>query len=216
MKKLSYFILSAICFLIVITTIINIYMIKDTEKRIVSINDLRDNYDAILILGCKVEKDNPSVMLEKRLDKGIEVYQKLDTKLLLSGDHGQNEYDEVNVMKKYMLDKEINSKDIFLDHAGFSTYDSIYRAKYIYGIKKMVIVTQNFHLYRALFLAEKIGIDAVGIKADDISNKYVMIKNELREILSRDKNFIKGILKPQSKYLGDAISLDDDSSLTNG
>ena len=216
MKKLVYFILEVLLFLAAATAVINLYMAKSTEDKIVDIENLNDNYDAILVLGCKVEEDYPSVMLEKRLDKGIEVYNKLNTRLLLSGDHGQNDYDEVNVMSKYMLDNDIPEEDIFLDHAGFSTYDSIYRAKYIYGVKKMVIVTQNFHLFRALYLADKLGIEAVGSKAEDVPESMVMVKNEIREVLSRDKNFIKAILKPESKYLGDKISLDGDSSVTAG
>ena len=216
MKKFVIVIFEIVLFLAVVTAGINLYMVKTTEKNIVEITDLKDDYDAILVLGCKVEDGYPSVMLEKRLDKGIEVYNKLNTKLLLSGDHGEKEYDEVNVMNQYMLDKNIDSSDIFLDHAGFSTYDSIYRAKYVYGVKKMVIVTQRFHLFRALYIAEKLGIEAVGIKAEDVIETMVMVKNEMREVLSRDKNFIKTIIKPESKYVGEKISLDGDSSVTAG
>ena len=191
-------------------------MIKKTEDKIVKLEDLNDKYDAILVLGCKVNGDTPSMMLARRLDKGIEVYKSIDSKLLLSGDHGQNEYDEVNVMRDYVLSENIDSSDIFLDHAGFSTYDSIYRAKNVFGAKKIVIVTQRFHLYRALYLAEKLGLDAVGVVAEDVPYKSVMIRNEMREVLSRVKNFFKVIVEPESKYLGEPISLDGDGNVTIG
>lgn len=216
MKKLLYFILETLLFIAVVTAGINLYMVKKEESKIISLDELKDDYDAILVLGCKVENGGPSVMLSKRLDKGIEVYNKIGSKLLLSGDHGENEYDEVNIMRDYILESNIDSKDIFLDHAGFSTYDSIYRAKNVFGAKKIVIVTQRFHLYRALYIAEKLGLEAVGIKAEDVPYQSVMIRNELREVLSRDKNFIKVIIQPESKYVGDPISLDGDGNITEG
>ena len=216
MKKFLYFILEVLLFIAVVTAGINLYMVKKEESKIISLDELKDDYDAILVLGCKVENGGPSVMLSKRLDKGIEVYNKIGSKLLLSGDHGENEYDEVNIMRDYILESNIDSKDIFLDHAGFSTYDSIYRAKNVFGAKKIVIVTQRFHLYRALYIAEKLGLEAVGIKAEDVPYQSVMIRNELREVLSRDKNFIKVIIQPESKYVGDPISLDGDGNITEG
>lgn len=217
-KKILIIISLVIVLLISITSIINIYMIKSTEKGIISINEIEkySDIDAILILGCKAYSDRPSEMLAKRLDKGEEIYNILNTKILVSGDHGTKEYDEVNVMKDYLLNSHINSKDIFLDHAGFNTYDSIYRAKNIFGAKKIIIVTQKFHMYRALYLAKAIDIDAYGVLADDIVNKNVQLKNEIREILARDKNFIKAIIKPKSKYLGDKISLKGNGNITSG
>ncbi len=199
---------------LLVTAFVNIHMINTTKNQIVHLDSIKDtSFDAILVLGCKVENNYPSMMLTNRLEKAMETYQKLNTKLLLSGDHGTKEYDEVEVMKNYLLDSKINIKDIFLDHAGFNTYDSIYRAKYIFGAKKIVIVTQKYHLYRALYLANQLGIEAYGIEADDIPYRSIMIKNEIREILARDKNFIKAIFKPQSKYLGEKISLLEDGNV---
>ena len=216
MKKILIIILEIMMFLLIVTGGINLYMVKTTEDKIISLDELNGNYDAILVLGCKIENDGPSMMLSKRLDKGLEVYRKNNFKLLLSGDHGQKEYDEVNVMRDYILKEGIDTKDIFLDHAGFSTYDSIYRAKNVFGAKKLVIVTQRFHLYRALYIAEKLGIEAVGIRAEDVPYQSVMIRNELREVLARDKNFIKVIMEPKSKYVGDPIPLDGDGNVTTG
>lgn len=214
-KKILIIIGSIIVFISLMTLFINIYMINSTKNQIISIDELNGEYDAIIVLGCRVNGDSPSLMLSKRLDKGIEVYNKLNTKIILTGDHDDKDYDEVNVMKNYIIDF-IPSKDIFLDHAGVNTYDSLYRAKYIFEAKKIVIVTQKYHMYRALYLANKLDLDAVGIVADDIPQKMIMLKNEIREILSRDKNFFKGLIKPKSKYLGEIIPLNQDGIVTSG
>ena len=215
-KKLIWVIIGLFIIIASLMTLfINIRMISSTKDQIVSIDELKDNYDAIIVLGCKVDENGPSLMLSRRLDRGIDVYNKLNTKVILTGDHGRNEYDEVNIMRDYVLDS-IPSKDIFLDHAGFNTYDSIYRAKYVFEAKKVVIVTQKYHMYRALYLANQLDLEAVGVVADDIPQKGIMIKNEIREILSRDKNYFKGLIKPKSKYLGEIIPLDQDGIVTEG
>ncbi len=201
-KKIIKIILSCFLSVFFITICINIYMMYSTKDRIMvidRINEIND-VDAIIILGCKVEEYGPSLMLTRRLDKGIEVYDKLHTKIILTGDH-RDDYDEVDVMKEYVLSSDVNSKDILLDYEGFSTYDSIYRVKNVYKAKKVVIITQKYHMYRALYLAKSLDLEAYGVVADDIPQKAIMFKNELREILSRDKNFFKGIFKPKSDYL---------------
>ena len=215
-KKVLIAITSIILILSLLTLFINIYMINSTNDQIVDINGLKGEFDAIIVLGCKVNGDYPSLMLARRLEKGKEVYDKLGTKIILTGDHGRNEYDEVNVMRDYLLDYNIDSKDIFLDHAGFNTYDSIYRAKYIFEAKRVIIVTQKYHMYRALYLANSLDLDAVGVLADDIPQKGIMLKNEIREILSRDKNYFLGLFKPKSKYLGEVIPLNQDGIVTSG
>ena len=215
-KIIILIIVSLILFIFLMTLFINLYMISSTKKQIVDINNLESNYDAIIVLGCKVNGDEPSLMLQRRLDKGFDVYNKLHTKILLTGDHGKEEYDEVNVMRDYLIDFDIDSSDIFLDHAGFNTYDSIYRAKYVFMAKKVVIITQKYHMYRALYLANKLDLDAVGVVANDIPQKGIMFKNEIREILSRDKNYFKGLFKPKSKYLGEIIPLNQDGIVTEG
>jgi vancomycin permeability regulator SanA len=217
MNKKKVFIILGIIVIIgaLLTLFINIRIITSTKNQIIEINELKDDYDAIMVLGCRVNGDSPSLMLARRLDKGIEVYNKLNTKVILTGDHDEKEYDEVNVMRNYVLDS-VPSEDIFLDHAGITTYDSIYRAKYIFGAKKIVIVTQRYHIYRALYLANQLDIEAVGVVADDIPQKFIMLKNEIREVLSRDKNYFKGLIKPKSKYLGEIIPLNQDGIVTEG
>ena len=215
-KRLFIIVSITVIILALMTLFINLHMINSTKNQIVDINDLKGDYDAIIVLGCKVDENGPSLMLARRLDKGEEVYNKINTKVILTGDHGRNEYDEVNAMRDYLLSSNVDSKDIFLDHAGFNTYDSIYRAKYIFEAKKVVIITQKYHMYRALYIANSLDLEAVGVVADDIPQESIMLKNEIREILSRDKNFFVSIFKPKSKYLGEIIPLNQDGIVTAG
>ena len=217
-RKIITAILSIVVIIVLGTVVINTYMIESTKKSIVSIDDVESlsDIDAILVLGCKAYDYGPSMMLENRLERGTEVYKILNTKIILSGDHSKKEYDEVNVMKDYLLERDINRSDIFLDHAGLSTYDSIYRAKNVFKANKIIIVTQYYHMSRALYIAKNLGLEAYGVIASDIPYRGIMIKNELREILARNKNFVKSIFEPESKYVGDEISLDQDGIVTEG
>lgn len=109
--------------------------------------------DAILVLGCGVRPDgSPSLMLRDRLETGLQLYEAgAAPKLLLSGDHGSIGYDEVNAMKDYVLERGVPSEDVFLDHAGFSTYESMYRARDVFQAQRVIIVSQRYHLYRAVY-----------------------------------------------------------------
>ena len=177
--------------------------------------ELKD-VDCILVLGCKV-KDNgdPSDMLADRIRRGIELYESgAAPKIIMSGDHGQADYDEVNTMKQIAVDNGVPSVDVFMDHAGFSTYESIYRAKEIFGVEKMIIVTQDYHLYRALYIAESFGIEAYGVNAD-YREYWGQSKRDAREILARFKDFATVTLKPEPTYLGETIDISGDGNLTN-
>lgn len=217
MKKVLICILVIIAIMIIGVVSINIYVKKSTKKQIKNEDECKEitDVDCIIVLGAAVWGDKPSPMLEDRLLEGIELYQKgVSKKIIMSGDHGQNEYDEVNIMKQFAIEKGIPSEDIFMDHAGFSTYDSIYRAKEIFGAKKIIIVTQEYHLYRALHIANRLGIEAYGVGADP--RQYVGAFNrEVREILARNKDFVKCIIKPNPKYLGDKIPISGNGDNTN-
>ena len=194
---------------------INFYVKLGTKDLIIEDYTSLKDYDCILVLGAGVKDNKPSLMLTDRLNKAILLYQEnAAPKIIMSGDHGREEYDEVNIMKDFAIDKGIPSSDIFMDHAGFSTYDSIYRAKNIFDAHKIIIVTQEYHLYRALYIAKKLGVEAVGFAAEKI--KYPGdLKRNIREILARDKDFVKCIFKPQSQYLGEVIPVFGDGNLTN-
>lgn len=172
--------------------------------------------DCILVLGCKVHEDGrPSHMLEDRLKRGVALYESgAAPKILMSGDHGQVEYDEVNAMKKYAMDAGIPSEDVFMDHAGFSTYESMYRAKEVFGAKKIIIVTQEYHLYRAIYAAEQMGMEAYGVDAD--YRRYSgQLARDVREILARVKDWMTAEFKPLPTYLGEKIDISGNGDVTN-
>ena len=167
------------------------------------------NPQCILILGAGLKPDGtPNLMLADRLDQGIALYKRgAAPKILLSGDNGQERYDEVNAMKEYCLDQGVPMEDIFMDHAGFSTYESIHRASSIFQVESMIIVTQDYHLPRACYLAEKMGISYLGIAARQIDYGGQQGR-DLREIAARCKDFFTGILKPPPTYLGEVIPIE--------
>ena len=172
--------------------------------------------DCIVVLGCRVREDGvPSDMLADRIRRGIELYEQgVSPKIIMSGDHGTKGYDEVNTMKQIAIDSGIPSVDIFMDHAGFSTYESMYRAKEIFEADKILVVTQKYHLYRALHIAEKLGIEAYGVDSD-----YHVYGGEtyreVREILARCKDFVKTVFKPEPTYLGEVIPVSGNGDRTN-
>ena len=175
-----------------------------------------DNYDCILILGCSVLATGaPSAMLKDRLDRGISLYQAgLAPKIIVSGDHGTQNYDEVNAMKNYCLEQGVPSEDIFMDHAGFSTYESLYRARDIFQADNIIIVSQKYHLYRAEYIASALGLNAVSVSAD--YHRYRgQFYREAREILARDKDFFFALIKPLPTFLGESIPISGNGDLTN-
>ena len=216
-KKMLKYGIIVIVVLIVLIFGINFYVRLSTKKQIIKESEYSkvSDIDCIIILGAGIWGDKPSPMLEDRLLEGINLYQNnISDKIIVSGDHGRKEHDEVNIMKNYLIEKGIPSENIFMDHAGFSTYESIYRAKEIFQAKKMVIVTQKYHLYRALYIAKKLEIESYGVGSDP--RQYVGATNrKIREIFARDKDFIKCIFKPKPTYLGDTIPVSGNGDVTN-
>lgn len=174
------------------------------------------SFDAVIVLGARVYSNGTvSPILADRLDAGIEAYESgFADKLLLSGDHGRKEYDEVNGMKAYVAERNLPQEDIFLDHAGFNTYDSIFRAKRIFKAKSILISTQAYHLKRAVYIARRIGLEAWGIPADR-RDYPKMAYYELREKAARIKDFIKvNLLKSEPRYLGEDMPITGDGRMT--
>ena len=193
-------------------------MVKATEKNIFTADTFKNDEkaDCILILGAGVKDGKPKPMLRDRLLTGIELYKSgAAEKIIMSGDHGRADYDEVNVMRAFALEQGVSAEDIFLDHAGFSTYDSVYRAKNIFGAENIIIVSQKYHLYRALYISEKLDVKAAGVSAN-LNTYGGQLKRDIREIIARDKDFFKCIVKPEAEIMGDKIPLDGDGSITLG
>lgn len=219
MKKFKILIIILIVLGILgITTVfgINQYVKVVASKNITEDIQGMENADAILVLGCQVKEDGTlSLMLQDRIDKAIELYQVgASNKIIVSGDHGTKEYDEVNAMKNYLIEKGIPSENIFMDHAGFSTYESLYRAQYIFKAEKVIVVTQEYHLYRAVYIGNKLGLETYGVPAEKKSY-YGQTSREIREILARNKDFVKCIFKLKPTYLGETIPVSGNGDVTN-
>ncbi len=195
---------------------INVFMVLYANRYILTPEEAaQKNVDCALVLGAQVWSTGLSSMLEDRVLTGIELYESGATnRLLMSGDHGREHYDEVNSMKRYAVDKGVPADDIFMDHAGFSTYESAYRAKAVFEVESAILVTQKYHLYRAVFLARAMGIEAYGVAADrrDYRND---LYNNTRESLARVKDLFMAIFRPEPTYLGDSIPIWGSGSLTD-
>ena len=173
------------------------------------------NVDCVLVLGCGVHPDGcPSDMLADRIAQGVALYENgTSPKLLMSGDHGRADYDEVNAMREMAVQAGLPADDVFMDHAGFSTYESMYRAKNVFGCSRVVIATQTYHLYRALYSAHALGVDAIGV-ASDYRSYGKQTWYDVREIPARTKDFFKALFDVPSTYVGDPISLDQSGDVT--
>lgn len=202
---------------VIVVAIINLHVKAKTSDRVYVVSTVpRDNYDAALVLGCGVyNNEYPSPLLRERLDAAVELFHEgVVNKLIMSGDHGQDNYNEVAVMKKYAIDEGVPSEAIFMDHAGFSTYESVFRARDIFMADSVLIVSQEYHVYRALYVAEALGLEAYAVSADK-TRLSGQTARDLREILARNKDFIFSIIKPEPTYLGEPISLDQSGDITN-
>ncbi|MBO4327679.1 MAG: YdcF family protein [Clostridia bacterium] len=174
---------------------INLYVMLKTRDRIVRPDDpalTGDNsFDAVIVLGCSVLPDgSPSHMLADRVDAGVNVFNSANVQLIvLSGDRSEF-YDEVTVMLNRALAEGVPADAAVEDPEGFSTYESMLRAAKTFGFKRVIVVSQKYHLYRALYIADKLGMDAYGVGADprSYSNQFF---REVREIAARVKDFFK-------------------------
>ncbi len=197
---------------------LNGYVKQVAAERIVTQLEaaLLPDVNCILVLGCGVREDgSPTHMLADRLKQSVALYEAgAAPKLLMSGDHSSPDYNEVGAMREYAVAAGIPGEDVFMDHAGFSTYESLYRAKKIFGVEKIIIVTQEYHLYRALYIADRMGLEAYGVSADYRTYMGQTIR-EAREILARLKDVATTVFWPEPTYLGETIPVGGDGNVTN-
>ncbi len=196
---------------IIILTIIliNVYVLSFSIDRFFShIEDIEPG-EIGLVLWASVKPDwQPSNILKDRLDTAIIFYnQEKINKILVSGDNGTHHYNEPVAMQKYLITNGIPESDIYLDYAGFDTYDSLYRARDIFGSQDLIIFTQWFHLHRAVYISKRLGLNVVWVTTD--IQKYLgSSRNSVREVFARVKAFFEvEILKPSPKYLWDPIEI---------
>jgi len=217
-KKILIALLAAVLLIGLCVLGVNIFVKSSVSDKIVTVEKAKDmNADCIIVLGAGLRPDGkPTWMLEDRIKVGDELYKNhAAPKIIMSGDHGRESYDEVNAMKKYAKSEGVPSKDIFMDHAGFETYDTMYRARDVFGAKKVIIVTQKYHLYRAMYAAKKLGLDAYGVSATKRKYDNKQWIRDMREWLARVKIFGKCITKPKPKFLGKKIDLKGSGDVTN-
>jgi vancomycin permeability regulator SanA len=159
----------------------------------------------VLVLGAKVNPPNiPSLALQDRLDTALDLYNNNKVSLfLVSGDHGTKDYDEVNTMKQYLLDHDVPKEKIFLDHAGFDTYDSFYRARDIFQVTSTIVVTQEYHLPRSLYIGRELGITTYGINAERTWFPIFSV----REVGARVKAIWNIMTYSKPKFLGETIPI---------
>lgn len=171
--------------------------------------------DAIVVLGAAINWDgSPSTILQDRLDVAISLYEAgVAPKIIMSGDNSDSTYNEVMAMANYAIEQGVSEDDIFCDHAGVSTYDSMYRLKNVFSVERCVIVTQEYHLYRAVYDARSFGIDARGVSSDlsEYSDKQSF---EEREFLARIKDFSSVLFNAEPETKSEPVSLDQSGTIT--
>ncbi len=210
------------------TLVINVYVFSFGSRYILSKNpenpenpeEIKSPFDAkdgsvsvAIVLGASVYSNGTlSPMLEERAKTGLDLYRRgLVKKILVSGDNQRLSYNEVIPIRAYLLAKGVPPEDIFTDFAGFSTYDTMYRARNIFGAENVIVVTQSFHLPRSIFTARKLGLNAYGVPANQ---KGYDIKNNTREIGATVKTFINVVTKAKPRFLGAQIPINGDGQVS--
>ena len=196
-------------------------MVRATADGVISSEDLQaslrtETYDCILVLGAGLKSDGvtPSDMLYDRVSVAVELYKAADGKipLLMSGDH-TGDYNEVAVMKALAVELGVPSEDVFLDHEGYSTFESLYRARYMFNARRVVVVTQEYHLYRALYVARELEMNAVGVSADLRSYRN-QPRYDAREVLARFKDLFVAAKGEYNGSVESPVDLGGDGNLT--
>lgn len=191
--------------LLIIFVILFIIFILNATVIVSSRRKFKDDYneirsDAIVVLGSSIIEGRPGAILKDRLDKAIELYKNgVSNKIIMSGDSTRVDHDEVSVMMNYAVDNGVEKEDIILDYAGVSTYDTMYRVSNVFNIKNIVVVTQKYHLYRSVYIADKLGMDVCGVETTDITYRGETYRR-VREIIARCKDVFKCIIKPSAMY----------------
>lgn len=198
-----------------LTVGLNIWVTQTASNHILKSTELKETGDCIIVLGAGLYGDKPSPMLEDRLKKGIELYKNnAAPKILMSGDHGRSGYNEVQVMKQYAIDAGVPSSDIFMDHAGFSTYESMIRARDIFEVRSPIIVTQKYHIYRAVFIGRHLDIDCIGVPTDEFPYGGQFYRN-IRECIARCKDVATVVTNTSPTYKGEKIPISGNGDVTN-
>ena len=224
LRTAMWIVLSVLLFVLALYLILNQAVVLSARGSVMELEEGKKTdfqADAILVLGAGVRPDGtPSHMLEDRLLTALALYQaNVSSRVIVSGDHGADDYDEVNVMKAYLVDRGVPSEAVFMDHAGFNTYDSLYRAKAIFGVKSLILVTQRYHCYRAVYIGERLGISCRAVAAPILSSNATGYARQswfsFRESIARCKDVFSCALHVPPRYLGEPIDLAGSGDVTN-
>lgn len=214
LKKFSkaFLLLSIIGLLAIV--LVNGYVKSSTKQRIYYSLDEFPKNDVGIIFGAGINGDQPSKYLKDRLDAGILLYKSNHiNKILLSGDNGRQGYDELTVMKNYCFKHGVDTTKIFIDYAGFDTYSTLFRAKSIFKVKSATLVSQEYHLNRAIYIGQNLGVNSVGFSANAgqyLGYNYVTF----REYLSIFKSFLDVLRNREPHFLGNSIDINGVSNYT--
>ncbi|WP_163407862.1 SanA/YdcF family protein [Flavobacterium ajazii] len=192
---------------LILIVAVNYYVKSSTKTKIYySVKKFPKN-DVGIIFGAGIRNNQPSKYLKDRLDAGILLYKmKRINKILLSGDNGRDEYDELTVMKNYCYNHGVDTSKIFIDYAGFDTYSTMYRAKHIFKIKRATLISQKYHLNRAIYIGNKLGVKSIGFSANNgeyLGYNYVCF----REYGSIFKSFFDVLRNREPHFLGNSIDI---------
>jgi SanA protein len=193
----------------------NILILNAASPFIVSAEAAPTGTQAIIVLGAYVRPNGSlSPALRERLETGLDLYQRGGApKIMVTGDHGTKNYNEVQAMKDFLLERKVPEQDIFMDHAGFDTYDSLYRARDVFGIKCALVVSQDFHVPRAVYIGRTLGLEVYGVNTPGSYPWW--FKMVMREWLARAKGMLDvEILHPKPKFLGTPIDIAGDGRVT--
>jgi SanA protein len=216
-RKIFCAVALAVLLMVLVPNVIEYGTQREHVRSVEDVTASGDTYDAIMVLGASVKPDGtPSDILRDRLDIATELYQAgVAPKIIMSGDNFSDVeyYDEVSAMKEYVVERGVPSEDVFCDHAGICTYDSMYRAQYVFGVDTMVTVTQTYHLYRALYDANHLGVSTIGVPSDLREYEWQANYN-LREVVARVSDFAKVWTRANATYLSEPVSLDQSGDVT--
>ena len=209
-KRIFMALLIGLGLLIAVVAACNIWVLGSCSGRLYDNAETVPHKRVAVMLGTnpKTKTGKMNYFYKHRIDAAVKLYQngKID-RILISGDNSSKTYSEPDAMKADLMAAGIPDSAIYLDFAGFSTYDSMVRAKKVFGLSEFMVVSQDFHNKRAVYIARQNGIDAIGFNVQNILFRKWRIKMELREILARVKAVGEVVMNKKPHFLGEPIEI---------
>lgn len=213
-KKIIKLLLYAFILGVIVVLSINLFVKHHTDPAIYSTEQHVPKTKVAIIFGAGINNNKPSKYLKDRLDAGIELYKnnKID-KILLSGDNGSDAHDELTVMKLYCYEHGVDTNKVYLDYAGFDSYSTLYRSKYIFKVDTAILVSQKYHLNRCINIGNKLGVKSYGFAAD--KGTYQGYKYaSFREYFAVVKSTIDILIGRKPHFLGKTVDINGPSNYT--